>query len=176
LRGNLAPEGSVAKVAGVRSRRLTGPARVFDSEETCLDAILASLIRPGDVVVIRYEGPRGGPGMREMLAPTAALIGAGLGDTVGLVTDGRFSGGTHGLMVGHVSPEAAAGGPLALLAEGDAVTIDVDAGRLDVDLSPSELERRAAAWRAPLPRYRTGVLAKYARLVSSASTGAVTES
>jgi dihydroxy-acid dehydratase len=176
LRGNLAPEGSVAKVAGVTSRRLTGPARVFDSEEACLQAILDSRIHAGDVVVIRYEGPRGGPGMREMLAPTAALIGAGLGAAVGLVTDGRFSGGSHGLMVGHVSPEAAVGGPLALIAEGDIVTIDANAGRLDVALSPQELERRAGAWRAPAPRYRSGVLAKYARLVSSASTGAVTES
>lgn len=175
LRGNLAPEGSVAKVAGVKKRRLTGPARVFDSEEACLDAILAGRIKPGDVVVIRYEGPVGGPGMREMLAPTAALIGAGLGESVGLVTDGRFSGGSHGLMVGHVAPEAAKGGPLALLAEGDAVTIDADGGRLDVDLPAAELARRAAAWRAPAPRYTTGVLAKYARLVSSASTGAVPE-
>jgi dihydroxy-acid dehydratase len=149
---------------------------VFDSEEACLQAILDSRIHAGDVVVIRYEGPRGGPGMREMLAPTAALIGAGLGAAVGLVTDGRFSGGSHGLMVGHVSPEAAVGGPLALIAEGDIVTIDANAGRLDVALSPQELERRAGAWRAPAPRYRSGVLAKYARLVSSASTGAVTES
>jgi dihydroxy-acid dehydratase len=176
LRGNLAPEGSVAKVAGVAQRTLTGPARVFDSEEACLDAILAGRIVPGDVVVIRYEGPKGGPGMREMLAPTAALIGAGLGAAVGLVTDGRFSGGSHGLMVGHVAPEAAVGGPLALLREGDAVTIDAEAGRLDVALAPGELERRAASWRAPEPRYRSGVLAKYARLVSSASTGAVTGS
>lgn len=175
LRGNLAPEGSVAKVAGVRSRRLTGPARVFESEEACLEAVLAQRIKPGDVVVIRYEGPRGGPGMREMLAPTAALIGAGLGDSVGLVTDGRFSGGSHGLMVGHVAPEAVVGGPLALLVEGDAITIDADAGRLDVAVADSELKRRAAAWRAPAPRYTSGVLAKYARLVSSASTGAVTE-
>jgi dihydroxy-acid dehydratase len=176
LRGNLAPEGSVAKVAGVRRRVLTGPARVFDSEEACLEAILANRIRAGDVVVIRYEGPRGGPGMREMLAPTAALIGAGLGDSVGLVTDGRFSGGSHGLMVGHVSPEAALGGPLGLLKEGDQITIDADAGRLDVALTGAEVERRRAAWRAPEPRHRSGVLAKYARLVSSASTGAVTES
>ena len=175
LRGNLAPEGSVAKVAGVKKRRLTGPARVFDSEEACLDAILAGRIKPGDVVVIRYEGPVGGPGMREMLAPTAALIGAGLGDSVGLVTDGRFSGGSHGLMVGHVSPEAATGGPLGLLVEGDAITIDADGGRLDVAIAAPELARRAAAWRKPAPRYTTGVLAKYARLVSSASTGAVPE-
>jgi dihydroxy-acid dehydratase len=174
LRGNLAPEGSVAKVAGVRKRKLTGPARVFDSEEECLDAILAGRIKAGDVVVIRYEGPRGGPGMREMLAPTAALIGAGLGESVGLVTDGRFSGGSHGLMVGHVAPEAAIGGPLALVAEGDAVTIDADAGRLDVGLDDAELARRRAAWKAPAPRYTSGVLAKYARLVSSASVGAVT--
>jgi dihydroxy-acid dehydratase len=175
LRGNLAPEGSVAKVAGVKKRRLTGPARIFDSEEACLDAILAGRITAGDVVVIRYEGPVGGPGMREMLAPTAALIGAGLGESVGLVTDGRFSGGSHGLMVGHVAPEAAVGGPLALLAEGDAVTIDADGGRLDVALAAGELERRRAAWQAPAPRYTSGVLAKYARLVSSASTGAVPE-
>ncbi len=174
LRGSLAPEGSVAKVAGVKKRRLTGPARVFDSEETCLDAILAGQIKAGDIVVIRYEGPIGGPGMREMLAPTAALIGAGLGETVGLVTDGRFSGGSHGLMVGHVAPEAAIGGPIALLAEGDAVTIDADSGRLDLELPEAELAKRRAAWKAPAPRYTTGVLAKYARLVSSASFGAVT--
>ena len=174
LRGNLAPEGSVAKVAGVKKRRLTGPARVFDSEETCLDAILAGRIKAGDVVVIRYEGPIGGPGMREMLAPTAALIGAGLGESVGLVTDGRFSGGSHGLMVGHVAPEAATGGPIALLAEGDPVTIDADSGRLDLEVPEAELAKRRAAWKAPAPRYTTGVLAKYARLVSSASFGAVT--
>jgi dihydroxy-acid dehydratase len=147
---------------------------VFDSEETCLEAILAGRIKAGDVVVIRYEGPVGGPGMREMLAPTAALIGAGLGESVGLVTDGRFSGGSHGLMVGHVAPEAAAGGPLALLAEGDQVTIDADSGRLDASISEGELARRRSAWKAPNPRYTTGVLAKYARLVSSASLGAVT--
>ena len=174
LRGNLAPEGSVAKVAGVKQRKLTGPARVFDSEETCLDAILAGKIKPGDVVVIRYEGPVGGPGMREMLAPTAALIGAGLGESVGLVTDGRFSGGSHGLMVGHVAPEAATGGPLALVAEGDPVTIDADSGRLDVTIPDAEWARRRREWRAPAPRYTTGVLAKYARLVSSASLGAIT--
>jgi len=174
LRGSLAPEGSVAKVAGVKKRKLTGPARVFDSEETCLDAILAGRIKAGDIVVIRYEGPIGGPGMREMLAPTAALIGAGLGESVGLVTDGRFSGGSHGLMVGHVAPEAATGGPIALLVEGDAVTIDADSGRLDIEVLEAELARRRAAWKAPVPRYTTGVLAKYARLVSSASFGAVT--
>jgi len=174
LRGSLAPEGSVAKVAGVKKRKLTGPARVFDSEETCLDAILAGRIKAGDIVVIRYEGPIGGPGMREMLAPTAALIGAGLGESVGLVTDGRFSGGSHGLMVGHVAPEAATGGPIALLVEGDAVTIDADSGRLDIEVPEAELAKRRGAWKAPAPRYTTGVLAKYARLVSSASFGAVT--
>jgi dihydroxy-acid dehydratase len=175
LRGNLAAEGAVAKVAGVKAARHSGPARVFDSEEECLKAILGHRIRPGDVVVIRYEGPKGGPGMREMLAPTAAIVGAGLGDSVALVTDGRFSGGTHGLVVGHVAPEAAVGGAIALVHEGDAITIDAEARRLDLDLSGAELERRRAAWRPPAPRYTRGVLAKYARQVSSASLGAVTD-
>jgi dihydroxy-acid dehydratase len=175
LRGNLAPEGSVAKITGVKSPRITGPARVFESEEACLEAILAGRISPGDVVVIRYEGPRGGPGMREMLAPTSALIGAGLGDSVGLITDGRFSGGTYGLVVGHVAPEAAAGGPIALLREGDPVTIDADRRLLQVDVPDAELERRRAEWKAPPPRYTAGVLFKYARQVSSASLGAVTD-
>jgi dihydroxy-acid dehydratase len=175
LRGNLAPEGSVAKITGIKTHRMTGPARVFDSEEACLDAILAGRIRSGDVLVIRYEGPKGGPGMREMLAPTSAIIGAGLGDSVGLITDGRFSGGTYGMVVGHVAPEAAVGGALALVEEGDAITIDADRRLLQVDLSDATLARRRAAWKAPAPRYTTGVLHKYAKLVSSASLGAVTD-
>ncbi len=175
LRGNLAEEGAVAKIAGVKSARLSGPARVFDGEEACLKAILDGRIRAGDVVVIRYEGPRGGPGMREMLAPTAALVGAGLGDSVGLVTDGRFSGGTHGLVVGHVAPEAAAGGTIALVREGDRVTIDAEALRLELEVAPEELARRRAQWCAPPPRVERGVLAKYARQVSSSSVGAVTD-
>ncbi len=175
LRGNLAPEGSVAKITGVKSPRITGPARVFESEESCLEAILAGQIRPGDVLVIRNEGPRGGPGMREMLAPTSAIIGAGLGDAVGLITDGRFSGGTYGLVVGHVAPEAAVGGPIALLREGDAITIDAERRLLAVDLEEQELERRRAQWKPPAPRYTAGVLFKYARQVSSASLGAVTD-
>jgi dihydroxy-acid dehydratase len=175
LRGNLAPEGSVAKITGVKSPRITGPARVFESEESCLHAILAGQIHAGDVIVIRYEGPRGGPGMREMLAPTSAIIGAGLGDSVGLITDGRFSGGTYGLVVGHVAPEAAVGGPIALLRDGDAITIDADRRVLSVDLSESEFERRRAQWQPPVPRYTAGVLFKYARQVSSASLGAVTD-
>jgi dihydroxy-acid dehydratase len=175
LRGNLAPEGAVAKIAGVATTRHSGPARVFESEEECLAAILAGRIQPGDVVVIRYEGPRGGPGMREMLSPTAALIGAGLGDSVGLVTDGRFSGGTHGLVVGHVSPEAAVGGLIALVHEGDRVTIDADARVVDLEVPVGEITRRREAWRAPAPRASRGVLGKYARTVSSASLGAVTD-
>jgi len=175
LRGNLAPEGAVAKVSGHGAHDITGPARVFDSEETCLAAILAGSIQAGDVIVIRYEGPKGGPGMREMLAPTAALIGAGLGETVGLITDGRFSGGTHGLVVGHVAPEAALGGPLALVREGDSLTIDAGRGDLRINLAELELAARRAQWKAPAPRYTTGVLAKYARLVSSSSHGAVTD-
>jgi dihydroxy-acid dehydratase len=175
LRGNLAPEGSVAKITGVKEPRITGPARIFESEEACLEAILAGRIRSGDVLVIRYEGPRGGPGMREMLAPTSAIIGAGLGDSVALITDGRFSGGTYGLVVGHVAPEAAVGGPIALLEEGDLVTIDADHRRLTVDVCQEELGRRREAWTPPPPRYRAGVLHKYARQVSSASLGAVTD-
>ena len=175
LTGNLAPEGSVAKITGVASPRITGPARVFESEEACLEAILAGRIRAGDVVVIRYEGPRGGPGMREMLAPTSAIIGAGLGDSVGLITDGRFSGGTYGLVVGHVSPEAAVGGPIALLEEGDLVTIDAERRVLEVDVCREELARRRSEWSPRPPRYTAGVLAKYARQVSSASLGAVTD-
>jgi dihydroxy-acid dehydratase len=175
LRGNLAPEGAVAKITGVKSPRITGPARVFESEEACLAAILAGQIRPGDVIVIRNEGPRGGPGMREMLAPTSAIIGAGLGDSVGLITDGRFSGGTYGLVVGHVAPEAAVGGPIGLIRDGDAVTIDAERRLLAVELSDQELDRRRAQWRPPGPRYTAGVLFKYARQVSSASLGAVTD-
>ncbi|HEX7041077.1 MAG TPA: dihydroxy-acid dehydratase [Trueperaceae bacterium] len=175
LRGNLAPEGAVAKTTGLRSRRITGPARVYDGEEDAMAAILGREVRPGDVVVIRYEGPKGGPGMREMLAPTSAIIGQGLGDSVALVTDGRFSGGTYGLVVGHVAPEAAVGGPIALVAEGDLITIDADENLIRLEVDDAELERRRAAWRPPPPRYTTGVLAKYAKLVSSASVGAVTD-
>jgi dihydroxy-acid dehydratase len=175
LTGNLAPEGAVAKITGVKNPKITGPARVFDSEEACLEAILAGRIRKGDVVVIRYEGPRGGPGMREMLAPTSAIIGAGLGDAVGLVTDGRFSGGTYGMVVGHVAPEAFVGGPLALVREGDNITIDATQRILRLEISDAELAGRRSAWKAPKPRYTTGVLAKYARLVSSSSLGAVTD-
>ncbi|HKU59753.1 MAG TPA: dihydroxy-acid dehydratase [Gemmatimonadales bacterium] len=175
LRGNLAPEGAVAKITGVTSPRITGPARVFESEEECLEAILQGRIRAGDVLVVRYEGPRGGPGMREMLAPTSALIGAGLGDAVGLITDGRFSGGTYGLVVGHVAPEAAVGGPIALVEEGDLVTIDAEERLLAVDVCQAEMDRRREEWQAPTPRYTAGVLHKYARQVSSASLGAVTD-
>ncbi|HEX8502328.1 MAG TPA: dihydroxy-acid dehydratase [Pyrinomonadaceae bacterium] len=175
LKGNLAPEGSVAKISGVKTRRLTGPARVFDSEEACLSAILGGAIRPGDVLVIRYEGPRGGPGMREMLAPTSAVIGAGLGDAVALITDGRFSGGTYGMVVGHVAPEAAVGGPLALVEENDSITVDAEARLLTLHADDEELARRRAAWAPPPARHARGVLAKYARLVSSSSLGAVTD-
>ncbi len=175
LRGNLATEGGVAKVTGVKTPRMTGPARVFDCEENCLEAILAGRVGRGEVLVIRYEGPKGGPGMREMLSPTAALIGAGLGDAVGLITDGRFSGGTYGLVVGHVAPEAAVGGTIALVEDGDAITIDAERRVLQVDVSDGELAKRRARWKPPAPRYTSGVLAKYARLVSSASLGAVTD-
>ena len=175
LRGNLATEGAVAKITGIKTHRITGPARVFESEEACLDAILAGGIHPGDVLVIRYEGPKGGPGMREMLAPTSAIIGAGLGDSVGLITDGRFSGGTYGMVVGHVAPEAAVGGTIALVEEGDGITIDADRRLLQLDVPDDVLARRRAAWRPPAPRYTAGVLHKYAKLVSSASLGAVTD-
>lgn len=174
LHGNLAPDGAVAKVAGLKQRTITGPAKVFDGEEACAAAIQDRLIKPGDVVVIRGEGPVGGPGMREMLAVTAALVGQGLGEKVGLVTDGRFSGGTHGLVVGHVAPEAWVGGPLALLRDGDVVTIDADAKRLDAKIDDAELGRRRAGWQKPPVRAERGVLAKYARTVHSASEGAVT--
>jgi dihydroxy-acid dehydratase len=175
LRGNLATEGAVAKISGIKTHRMSGPARVFESEEACLDAILAGAIRPGDVLVIRYEGPKGGPGMREMLAPTSAIIGAGLGDSVGLITDGRFSGGTYGMVVGHVAPEAAVGGAIALVEEGDTITIDADGRLLQLDVPDDVLTRRRAAWRPRPPRYTAGVLHKYAKLVSSASLGAVTD-
>jgi dihydroxy-acid dehydratase len=175
LKGNLAPEGAVAKISGVKNPRITGPARVFNSEESCLEAILAGQIRPGDVVVIRYEGPKGGPGMREMLSPTSAIIGAGLGDSVGLITDGRFSGGTYGMVVGHVAPEAYVGGPIALVEEGDLITIDAPARLLHLHVSEEELASRRARWVPPEPRYKRGTLAKYAKLVSSSSLGAVTD-
>jgi dihydroxy-acid dehydratase len=175
LKGNLATEGAVAKTTGVKQTKIVGPARVFDFEESCLEAILAGRIKPGDVLVIRYEGPKGGPGMREMLAPTSALIGAGLGDSVALITDGRFSGGTHGMVVGHVAPEAAVGGNLALVAEGDLITVDADRRLLELNVSNEELERRRNNWRPPSQRYSSGVLMKYAALVSSSSLGAVTD-
>jgi dihydroxy-acid dehydratase len=175
LRGNLAEEGAVAKITGLKTTRITGPARVFEREEDCAEAILAGRIRKGDVAIIRYEGPKGGPGMREMLSPTSALIGMGLGGEVGLVTDGRFSGASHGLVVGHVAPEAAVGGTLALVREGDPVTIDAEARLLRLDVPEAELQRRRAEWRPPRPRYTSGVLAKYARLVSTSSLGAVTD-
>lgn len=175
LKGNLALDGAVAKISGVKVPVITGPARVFDSEEECLESILAGSINAGDVLVIRYEGPKGGPGMREMLAPTSAIIGAGLGDSVGFITDGRFSGGTFGLVVGHVSPEAAVGGTIGLLKEGDSITIDARQLLLQVNVSDEELAERRAAWTEPAPRYTKGVLAKFAKLVSSASLGAVTD-
>ncbi|MDZ4862467.1 MAG: dihydroxy-acid dehydratase [Gemmatimonadota bacterium] len=175
LRGNLAPSGSVAKITGVKQPRMTGPARVFDSEEECLAAILGGKIMAGNVLVIRYEGPKGGPGMREMLSPTSAIIGAGLGDSVGLITDGRFSGGTYGMVVGHVAPEAAVGGTIALVQEGDAITIDAEKRLLQLEVSEEEIARRRAAWQPRVSRYSRGVLAKYAKLVSSAELGAVTD-
>jgi len=175
LKGNLAEEGALAKTSGVKIPKITGPARVFDSEEACMEAILARRIQTGDVVVIRYEGPRGGPGMREMLSPTAALVGQGLGDSVGLITDGRFSGGTYGMVVGHVAPEAAVGGTIALVKEGDSVTMDAEQRLLQLNVPGEEIARRRAAWQPPEPRYTRGVLAKYAKQVSSASTGAVTD-
>jgi dihydroxy-acid dehydratase len=175
LKGNLATEGSVAKISGVKNPKISGPARVFESEEACLDAILVGKINAGDVIVIRYEGPKGGPGMREMLAPTAAIIGAGLGDSVGLITDGRFSGGTYGMVVGHVAPEAYVGGTIALVHEGDTISIDAEKLSLELEVSAAELATRRAQWQAPAPRYRTGVLGKYAKLVSSSSLGALTD-
>ena len=175
LKGNLATEGAVAKISGVKNPQITGPARVFESEESCLDAILQGKINPGDVIIVRYEGPKGGPGMREMLAPTSAIIGAGLGDSVGLITDGRFSGGTYGLVVGHVAPEAAVGGTIALVEEGDSITIDAHQKLLQLNVAEEELAKRKANWQPTAPRYTRGVLAKYAKLVSSSSLGAVTD-
>ena len=175
LKGNLATEGAVAKITGLRQPRITGPARVFDSEEAAMDAILAKKIRSGDVIVIRYEGPKGGPGMREMLSPTSALVGEGHAEDVGLITDGRFSGGTYGMVVGHVAPEAAVGGTIALVQEGDTITIDADRRLLHLDVADDELARRRADWRPRAPRYTRGILAKYAAQVSSASRGAVTD-
>jgi len=175
LKGNLAPEGAVAKISGVQYPTITGPARVFETEESCMRAVMDDRIRAGDVVVIRYEGPKGGPGMREMLSPTSAIIGKGLGDSVGLITDGRFSGATYGLVVGHVAPEAQVGGPIALVEEGDSITIDADRKLLQLNIDDAELERRRAAWQAPPIKYQSGVLAKYAKLVGSASRGAVTD-
>jgi dihydroxy-acid dehydratase len=171
LRGSVAPDGCVVKLSGHERVFHKGPARVFDSEEACFEAVQQKKIKPGDVVVIRYEGPKGGPGMREMLAVTGALVGQGISDSIALITDGRFSGATHGLMVGHIAPEAASGGPIGLLRDGDVITLDVRARRLDVD---ANLEERRAQWKPPVPRYKSGVMAKYAKLVSSASEGAVT--
>ena len=175
LRGNLAPEGCVAKITGLKRHSITGPARVFDSEPQALEAILSKSIKHGDVIVIRYEGPKGGPGMQEMLAPTSALIGQGFGESVGLITDGRFSGGTWGMVVGHVAPEAYVGGAIALVNEGDSITIDADKRLLQVNVPDEELERRRARWKQPAPRYTRGVMAKYVKLVSTASQGAVTD-
>ena len=175
LRGNLAEEGAVAKITGVKNPSITGNAKVFDSEEECLKAILSKKIQAGDVVVVRYEGPKGGPGMREMLAPTSAIIGAGLGDSVGLITDGRFSGGTYGMVVGHVAPEAFVGGNIALIEEGDSITIDAPTRTLQLNISDEELAMRRRLWKQPKPKYERGVLSKYAKLVSSAEFGAVTD-
>jgi dihydroxy-acid dehydratase len=175
LKGNLAQEGCVAKITGLKNPAITGPARVFDSEEAALDAILTDRIKPGDVMVIRYEGPKGGPGMREMLAPTSALIGKGLGESVGLITDGRFSGATWGMVVGHVAPEAYVGGNLALVNEGDSITIDAHKLLLQLNVGEEELRRRRAAWKQPPPRYTAGVLAKFAKMASTASKGAITD-
>mgnify|MGYP001560795736 FL=1 len=174
LKGNLAPEGCVAKVSGQTRTTHRGPARIFDREEDAFAAVKAGKIKTGDVIVIRYEGPKGGPGMREMLAVTSALMGAGLGDSVALMTDGRFSGASHGFMVGHVAPEAAVGGPIAALRNGDTIVIDIKRRRLDVEISQAELRKRLRAWKPPKPRYATGAMAKYARLVSSAAQGAIT--
>ena len=175
LKGNLSQEGCVAKITGLKNPSITGPARVFDSEDAAMDAIMNRRIKPGDVLVIRYEGPKGGPGMREMLAPTSALIGQGLGDSVGLITDGRFSGGTWGMVVGHVAPEAYVGGNIALIEEGDSITIDAHQLLLQLNISDAEMERRRANWKQPAPRYTRGVLAKFGKLASTASRGAVTD-
>jgi dihydroxy-acid dehydratase len=175
LKGNLSTEGCVAKVSGIKVKRIEGPARVFNSEEECLNAIISDKIKAGDVVVVRYEGPKGGPGMREMLAPTSAIVGKGLGETVGLLTDGRFSGGSYGLVVGHVAPEAQVGGAIGLVQEGDTITIDIDKNLIQLNVSDAELEKRKQQWKAPEIKYPSGALAKYAKLVSTASRGAVTD-
>jgi len=175
LKGNLAPEGCVAKIAGLKSTSINGPARVFDSENACMQAIMAKRIKPGDVIVIRYEGPKGGPGMQEMLAPTSALIGQGLGESVGLLTDGRFSGGTWGMVVGHVAPEAFVGGTIALVKEGDSITIDAKKRLIQLNVPAKELAQRRKKWKPPEPRYTRGLMAKYRRLVSTASLGAITD-
>ena len=175
LKGNLAPEGCVAKITGLKNPAITGPARVYDSEKETMDAIMAGKIKAGDIVVIRYEGPKGGPGMQEMLSPTSALIGAGLGDSVGLLTDGRFSGGTWGMVVGHVAPEAFVGGNIALVEEGDTITIDAHKQLIELHVSDDELAKRRAKWKQPAPRFRRGLLAKYAHLVSTSSKGAITD-
>ena len=175
LKGNLAPEGCVAKITGLKNPVITGPARVFDSEPLVMEAIMAKKIKAGDVVVIRYEGPKGGPGMQEMLAPTSALIGQGLGESVGLLTDGRFSGGTWGMVVGHVAPEAYVGGTIALIEEGDSITIDAHKQLIQLNVPDAEIARRRAAWKQPAPRYTRGLLGKYMRIVSTASKGAVTD-
>jgi dihydroxy-acid dehydratase len=174
LKGNLAPEGCVVKIAGHNLMRHRGPAKVFNCEEDAFAAVQNNVIQAGDVVVIRYEGPKGGPGMREMLGVTAAIVGAGLGDSVALLTDGRFSGATHGLMAGHVAPEAARGGPIAAIRDGDIITFDVNTRQLNIEISADELKARLAQWQPPTPRYKTGVMAKYANAVSSAALGAVT--
>jgi dihydroxy-acid dehydratase len=175
LKGNLSPEGCVAKITGLEQTSITGPARVFDSEPDCMKAILGKKIKAGDVIVIRYEGPKGGPGMQEMLAPTSALIGQGLGASVGLLTDGRFSGGTWGMVVGHVAPEAYEGGLIALVKEGDSITIDAKKRLLQLNVPTKELARRKRLWKTPKPRYTAGLLGKYIRLVSTASRGAITD-
>jgi dihydroxy-acid dehydratase len=175
LKGNLAPEGAVAKITGLKNPVITGPAKVFDDEQSAMDAILGDKIKDGDVIILRYLGPKGGPGMPEMLAPTSAIIGKGLGETVGLITDGRFSGGTWGMVVGHVAPEAYVGGPIALIKEGDSITMDAHQKLLQINVSEEELEKRRESWVKPKPRYTTGVLAKFAALASSASKGAVTD-
>jgi dihydroxy-acid dehydratase len=175
LRGNLAPGGAVAKISGKEGTRFTGNARVFGSEEEALKRILDGTVKKGDVIVIRYEGPKGGPGMREMLSPTSAVMGKGLGKDVALITDGRFSGGSHGFVVGHITPEAQAGGPVAIVKNGDPITIDADKRAITIDIPKKEIEARLKTWKAPKPRYKRGVLAKYASLVGSASEGAVTD-
>ena len=175
LHGNLAPDGAVAKVSGLKVTSMTGNARVFDSEEDALDSILSGKIKKGDVLVIRYEGPKGGPGMREMLAPTSAIIGKGLGKDVALITDGRFSGGSHGLVVGHIAPEAQAGGPIAIVNEGDRITIDAEKQLIQLNVSQEEIQKRLQKWNPKPLKYTKGILYKYAKLVSSAAKGAITD-